>query len=263
MSLADALAPAIRLAERGVATAWTSTLRISAKLPAMARFPETLEIFAPGGRPLNPGGAYSRGDLLVQKDLGATLRTLARDGGAAFYRGEIAREIDRWARAAGGLISAADLAAYEPIVHEAAQRTSFGAWEVNGIPGPSGCFTAQETLNILDEVPREQLPGGPAGRHHLYALASGRAFADRRHWSRAQWPGEIPYGEILSREHAARHARDILDQRGDSAMPGPGTGAESTTHLMVVDRERVVVSLTATLADNFGSAAMVPGTGIL
>jgi gamma-glutamyltranspeptidase/glutathione hydrolase len=268
ISLVDALAPAIRLAERGVAATWTATLRISAKLAAMARFPDTLAIFAPGGRPLNPGGAFSRSDVLVQKDLGATLRTLARDGGAAFYSGELARRIDGWARAAGGLISAVDLESYEPIVHDALQQTTFDSWQVHGMPGPSGCFTAQETLNILDQLPGDLRRRELADRLDLYAQASGRAFGDRRHWSRAPWSDEIPYGELLSREHAARHADAIIDQAVEHVGPKPSSqprhpDAESTTHLIAVDRQRTVVSLTATLADNFGSGAMIPGTGIL
>jgi gamma-glutamyltranspeptidase/glutathione hydrolase len=269
ISFAEALGPAVRLAERGVQVAWTSTLRISARLRAMAQFPDTLAIFAPEGRPLNPGGAYSRADVLVQKDLGRTLRVLARDGAAAFCHGEIARQIDRSLREMGGLITAADLDSYEPSVFEAAQKTRFGAWEVFGIPGPSGCFTAQETLNILDALPGDRLLDGQAERLNLIAHASRISFGERSHWSRTQWSGAIPYRQILSREHARSHARTILDQRADPSVPTDERDqpaslvAESTTHVITIDRERNVVSLTVTLADNFGSAATVPNTGIV
>ena len=138
ISLAAALAPAIRLAERGVPTTWTSTLRISAKLPAMLQFPETLAVFAPRGRPLNPAGAYSRGDTLVQKDLARTLRTIATAGASAFYDGELARAIDDGMRRSGGLITAADLASYEPIVHDDGREV--GLRRVGGLrcPGADG-----------------------------------------------------------------------------------------------------------------------------
>ena len=107
-------------------------------------------------------------------------------------------------------------------------------------------------------------------RLDLFARASARAFADRRHWSTAPTDGEIPYATLLAAESAARQADAIDDERarGQAASrrgerQGSAPTADSTTHLIAVDRDRMVVTLTATLADNFGSAVVVPGTGIL
>jgi gamma-glutamyltranspeptidase/glutathione hydrolase len=96
------------------------------------------------------------------------------------------------------------------------------------MPGSNGGFTALETLAELD-ADLGALRGRPIDRLDAFATASARSFARRRAWS-----------------------------RGRTAAT-----AESTTHLVVIDRDRTVVSLTATLADNFGSGAMLPGTGIV
>ena len=111
LSPSDVLPPAIHMAETGVETPWTTTLRISASLRAFAAYPDSMATFAPNGVPLNPGGAYSKPDLLVQPALARTLRTLASEGLETFYRGSIGAQIDRGMRDNGGLVTAADLAA--------------------------------------------------------------------------------------------------------------------------------------------------------
>src|SRR5204863_2859456 len=104
---AGVLAPAIRLAEDGYEISplqhrqlrWCTALL--ATNPAASRF-------------LNRGRPYRAGERFVQAELASCLRRLAAHGAEDFYRGEIARAIDRDMRRHGGLLTAADLAAVRP-----------------------------------------------------------------------------------------------------------------------------------------------------
>ena len=232
LSPGDVLAPAIQMADTGVETPWTTTLRISASLRAFAAYPDSMATFAPKGVPLNPGGAHSKPDLLVQPALARTLRTLAGEGPETFYRGSIAAQIDRGMRDNGGLVTAEDLAAYQPQVHEAVAGIPFADSEVFAVPGSNGGFTALETLGALHAAPLARLQADRIERLATIATAARRSFARRRAWSRTR-----------TDDAAAR--------------------AQSTTHVVAVDRDRMAVSMTATLADNFGSGATLPGTGIV
>ena len=225
MSLADVLAPAIRLAERGVDVTWPNTLRIAARLRTMARYPETLAIFAPGGFPLTPGGAYARPDRLVQRDLGRTLRALARGGAAAFHEGEFAEALDRWApiermpacpaltwprtgrrsmtpprrrRSARGTCTGSRV---RRAVSPRSRRST--SWTGSG-PSANGTTTMQ--------------------RLDLIARASRASFADRRHWSTTPSDGDIPYAALIGAEHAARQAAEVERERA-RAQPAAPRGA--------------------------------------
>ena len=69
LSPSDVLAPAIEMADTGIETPWTTTLRISASLRAFAAYPDSMATFAPDGVPLNPGGAYSNPTFLFSRPL--------------------------------------------------------------------------------------------------------------------------------------------------------------------------------------------------
>ena len=57
---------------------------------------------------------YAAGDVFKQPDLARTLERIAQDGPAGFYAGETAALIEKEMRAEGGLITAQDLAGYQP-----------------------------------------------------------------------------------------------------------------------------------------------------
>ena len=62
---------------------------------------------------------YLEGETLRQPELAATLKRIAKNGAAEFYRGETARMLVLDMAALGGLITTEDLASYQPKVREA------------------------------------------------------------------------------------------------------------------------------------------------
>ncbi|MCC6175892.1 MAG: gamma-glutamyltransferase [Chloroflexi bacterium] len=282
ISWADALAPAIRFAEEGFEVPWNLALGISMAMPVLAPYPATAEIFLPGGVPPRPPDGNRAGDLLVQRDLARTLRTLAEEGPDAYYRGSIARTIGQEMARLDGLITADDLARYQPTITEGGISTDYRGYTVYGVPGACGCVTALQGLNMLECFDLAAAPPDALETVHLHAETYRRTFADRYRYLGDPKQSRVPWDGLLSKAYAAQRAAEIDLTRAanplsagdpwafDSArvpagVAGRASGAAdtSTTHVNAIDRDRNMVSLTQTLVNGFGSGAVVPGTGIL
>jgi gamma-glutamyltranspeptidase/glutathione hydrolase len=273
LPLARALEPAIRLAEEGYAigpyqAAWIERLRE----PIARRFPETARIQLPP-----PGVPARAGWRLVQRDLAATLRRVAREGPRAFTHGEIAEAIAKEVARAGGILEAADLAGYAPVVREPVRGSYRGA-EVIGFPPPSsGGVAIVEILNVLEGFDLAALGAGSSAAIHRTAEAMKLAFADRA--GRLDDPdfAPVPVAALTSKAYAAAlrerinpafyrrwpwtwHRREVaLRVEG----PAPVRDDAGTAHLSVVDADGNAVALTSTINGPYGSWLTVPGTGIL
>ena len=228
MDFADALAPAIRLAEQGMEVDWAATLKISSEARALSAQDHAAEVFLPGGFP--PVGEWA-GPLPTIRlgRLSQTLRRLADAGARDFYEGEIARDIVADAEVLGIPLTRRDLETYTP--HMAAiERGEYRGSEVDVVAGLTAGPSLERALDLLE---RHLEPGAAAPD-----AAAFRAYA--------------------------RALFDVYDHRLAYVGDVPDTGpASHTTHLAVADREGNLVALTLTLLSLFGSKVMLPRTGIL
>src|SRR5207302_813456 len=122
---------------------------------------------------------WQDGDMLIQKDLAATLRLIAEEGPDAFYTGAIADKIATEMKAGKGLISKADLAAYQakerPPIHG-----TYRGYDVYGPPPPSsGGICLVEMLNILEHFELRKQSRFSPETLHLMSEAMRRADYDR------------------------------------------------------------------------------------
>src|SRR5260370_15239829 len=85
MKLADVMAPAIRLAEDGFTVSAKLALELEEERPGLKNFQASKRIF------LNGGKMWKAGDTLKQAELAPTLKRIARNGAAEFYRRETAQ----------------------------------------------------------------------------------------------------------------------------------------------------------------------------
>ena len=277
LPLSRVLEPAIRLAAAGFPLGPYQAGMASymqTRLPA-ERFPETARIQFPtqGGR----AGRIEPGTLLVQKDLASTLAAIAKQGPAIFYTGEIARKMADEVARRGGIMSAADLAAYRPVKRSAVSGTYRGI-EIHSFPPPSsGGIVLLEMLNILEGFDLGARGAGSSPSLHVIAEAMKLAFADRAAYLGDSDFVEIPLERLLGKEYAeAQRAR--IDPGAFAAAPwswqcddvaleviGPGlpNNDSGTTHLSVTDKYGNAVAITATINTPYGSGITVPGTGIV
>jgi len=118
LPLAQVLEPAIEAAEAGVRVTWDLVLAIVGRLPEIEALPRASALLLRDGRPprLPEDGAPpdETDERIDTSRLAETLREIGRHGAAGFYRGWVADSIEREVTAAGGIVTADDLAAYQP-----------------------------------------------------------------------------------------------------------------------------------------------------
>lgn len=216
------------------------------------------------------GTPWKAGDKLVLKDLAKTLTAIADDGPDAFYTGWIADLIAKDMAANGGLITKADLAAYQA-KERAAIRGTFLGYDIISMPPPSsGGIALVEMLNMLEAAQIQKLPRLSPEAIHVTTEVRRRAFLDRARFLGDTDFVDVPIGNLISKPHAQQLASSINRQKASSSaelgkdivtMPAPEP--DETTHFSVVDRAGMAVSNTYTLEGGFGSHVVVNGAGFL
>ncbi len=284
LPLEQVLEPAIHYAENGFHLLPFGASTLATEMAVLTRFPETASIF------LNNGFPYGAGDKLVQRDLGQTLRLIAKDGPDAFYRGDVAAAIVDEMSQGGGLVTSADLADYEPTFMEPA-RVSYRGHDILGIPVANGGITELETLSILNSFDLASLGHNSVEYLHTFIEGTRHAFADRYHYLGDPQFVPVPMKGLLSQGYGASVANEIDGENAaledsdvhpwtayeanaihdpwqfDEApkpelafQPSGLTPPSSTSHISAVDKDRNMVSCTHTIASQ--SMVVPRGTGV-
>jgi gamma-glutamyltranspeptidase / glutathione hydrolase len=261
-TLAELVAPAVRLAREGIPVRDDLLDSLQRGQKRLARWPSTARIFLKAD-----GAAPALGDLLVQPELAEVVETIGREGPRAFYIGPVADKIVAAVREAGGVMTRTDLEDYAPVIR-APVSGSYRGYEVVSMPPPSsGGVHLIEMLNILEGYPSELIGSGSAAALHLEVEAMKLAYADRARHLGDSDSVDVPLSRLISKEHAAelrgeideKHATPSRKLRPDITVPSGG----NTTHFSVVDEAGNVVANTYTLNFNFGLGLVAEGTGIL
>jgi gamma-glutamyltranspeptidase/glutathione hydrolase len=271
ISAEQALEAAIRLAD-GYAVDETRANSLRFAQRYLGPWEASRKVF--GGREWRPG------DILRQPDLARTLRAMAgadRQARAAgrsrqagidavrdlFYRGEIARRIDAFSKAQGGLLRYEDLAAFriepeEPstVDYRGYQVYKAGFWS----QGPS----LLEALQILEGW--DVVGSGFNSANYLHQVVESLklAYADRDTYYGDPRFQKIPSNQLLEPAYAAKRRGQISAEASLDFRPGDlGLGwkhpslspvakvkiddalaAKDTTCVNVVDKDGVMFSAT-------------------
>jgi gamma-glutamyltranspeptidase/glutathione hydrolase len=222
---AELAAPAIRLAEEGLAADWFAGLLVAGAMADLARYPTTRRVWLPDGAPPLPdwGGEPRRVPL---PGLADTLRQLAEEGPRSLYRGGLASALLQDLAEVGARIAAADLEGYEARLAEPL-TVAYRDAELALMPGP---YAGGAMAGCLERL-------------------GARVFAGPR-------PGAEAYAAYAAALEAA-----YAERIGGAAPARPAPSC--TSHLSVVDRHGNLVALTQTLLSLFGSKVLLPRTGIL
>jgi gamma-glutamyltranspeptidase/glutathione hydrolase len=254
------MAPAIALARDGYVLTRGDTDVFDAGAAFFGNDPVAAMIF------LRPDGSHFQpGDRHVQSDLAATLALVAKDGPDAFYKGPIAKAVEAASRANGGILTAADFAAYT--VTEGPPLTcSYRGFVLASSPPPSsGGTTICEILNILEGYDMKAAGFHSARAVHLMVEAMRHAYLDRNTYLGDPAFVKNPLERLLSKDYAAAIRAKIDPEKATpSAELQPGTAPHEkaeTTHYSVVDKDGNAVSVTYTINGLFGANVIAPGTG--
>lgn len=211
---------------------------------------------------------WSKGEILIQTDLAASLDLIAKQGVDAFYKGPIADQIANEMEKNGGLITKADLAAYKAVERQPVSGTYRG-YEVYSMPAPSsGGIHIIQILNILESFDLKSMGQNSADAIHVMSEAMKFAYADRSEYLGDPDFVTVPVGALTSKEYAKSLAAKIdMNKARPSSEIRPGKLApyesDQTTHYSVVDSQGNAVAVTYTLNTNFGSGIVAGSSGIL
>jgi len=260
LPLATVMEPAIRLAERGFPLAYRAAQSLHAD--NLKVFPESRRLFQ------RDGNYYQPGETFRQPDLAATLRRIAHIGPQDFYHGEIAKKVAVFMAAHGGLVTAADLADYQPKWRTPLTGTYRGYQVITSPPPSSGGIALLEMLNMLEPTDYQKFGFLSAASLQYEAEAMRRAFADRSNFLGDSDFTPVPVAQLTDKTFArSRWASFKPGVASLSSEVGAGTppGSESmeTTHFSVVDEAGTAVAVTTTLNGAFGSGVTVDGLGFL
>ena len=205
------------------------------------------------------------GSLFKQPDLARTLAAIRDQGRDGFYKGWVARAIVAEMQRGGGIISAADLAGYQPKWREPLRITYRGYTIFSMPPSSSGGATLGLILNIMEgfgPLP----PFGSTALLHRESEAMRRAFTDRnRFLGDPDFETLTMLPSMLSKDYAAKARADINLAHATPTPPFDPSikDGPNTTHYSVVDARGDAVSTTTTLNNSYGSAVLVTGAGFL
>ncbi|MCV2369947.1 gamma-glutamyltransferase family protein [Roseateles oligotrophus] len=259
LPFADLMAPAIEIAERGYAVPVIvrSKWAMAAALSELTEQPGFAQAFLPRGR------APEVGELFKFPDAARTLRLIAQTKGEAFYRGEVAQAVQKFARETGGAMTAADFADYKPEWVETISQ-SYAGHELHEIPPNGQGLAALIALGILKHL---DLPGqagdGIDGvrAQHMQIEAMKLAFADVYRYVGDPRSMEVTVAEMLDPGYLAQRAKLVDMSRAQDFKAGnPVKGG--TIYLTTADESGMMVSFIQSNYMGFGSGLVVPGYGV-
>jgi gamma-glutamyltranspeptidase/glutathione hydrolase len=256
----EVVAPAVRLAEEG--------FRVDAQLAGSLNWVTSSHMPTPEmKRVMGKADDWKPGDLLVQKDLAATLRRIMEKGPEGFYKGQTAELIVKEMKAGGGLITKEDLAAYTAKLRKPIHGTYRG-YDVYAPPPPSSGGTCLvQMLNVLENFDLRKQGRYSAETLHLMGETMRRAYCDRARYLGDGDFVKIP-AHLTTKEYAKKLAASIdpaKATRSEALAPDVPMAREgdSTTHFSVIDPDGMAVANTYTLERSYGSRIVVRGAGFL
>jgi gamma-glutamyltranspeptidase/glutathione hydrolase len=294
MSIADVFAPAIEYAEKGYPIDPMLAQSIARGAKNLARYPTTAKIFLPNGEPIKAG------ELMKNPDYAATLRklvdaerqALAKKASRSdaikaafdrFYKGDIAQEFERFFKENGGLLTAADLAAYTPQWTEPL-RTAYRGYDVYSNPSTSrGGFEVLMQANLVERFNLASYGSGSPQATHAMIEAIKVAKADIYRYVADPKFTAVPAAGLLSKPYASSRST-LIDMAKAGRYPDPGApdgrpntsagqdgpafpehydAEQHTTSFSIVDKVGNAIGVTPTLGGLFGNNVVVGNTGLL
>jgi gamma-glutamyltranspeptidase/glutathione hydrolase len=273
LPFADLLAPAIAYAEDGFPVTEIVRDMWLACEERLRRDPEARAAYLVAGR------APALGSNFRCPRLAESLRSIAEGGAEAFYRGPIAAEIVRHARATGGFLEVDDFASHrgewvEPI------STDYRGYQVLQLPPNGQGIAVLLMLDLLEGFDLASLGWATPECLHLMIEAKKLAYTDLERWVCDPEHSPVPIAELLSPEHAAARRRRIDLERANAhvepallartpAGAGARAGARSvadrpgdTAYLTAIDGDGNAASFINSLYHGFGAKIVGGRTGI-
>jgi len=256
LPLKQSLAPAIRYALEGFAAGQHYTDMARFRLPVLKQYAASRQQF------LKDGQVPSAGTIIKQPDLAHTLNSIAEQGKAGFYQGEIAERLVQAVQQHGGIWTLDDLQRYEVKLRQPIKGHYQGYTITSATLPSSGGIVMVNALNQLSAF--DLADTDITQKRHLVIEAMRRAYRDRSRFlgdadfvAIPDYLTSVDYGKQLSDTIDPVHATPSSDV-ADKAIEG-----EDTTHFSILDSQGNRVAATLSVNYPFGSGFVAQGTGVL
>ncbi|KGE14092.1 gamma-glutamyltransferase [Sphingobacterium deserti] len=224
---------------------------------------------------LNKNGAeiirekpWTQGDVFVQNQLANTLKRIANNGSAGFYRGETADLIVAEMKRGNGIISHADLENYRAVWRQPIVG-SYKNYSIISMPPPSsGGIAVLALLQSVEKYPLKQWGFQADSTVRAMVEAERRIYADRATHLGDPDFYKVPAEYLTNKSRNQARMQKVSLQKATpsdqvKAAKFPGYESEETTHFSIVDNKGNAVSLTTTLNGSYGAGVWVDGAGFL
>lgn len=257
------LAPAVKLAKQGFEVSYFLDRGLRGQARRFEAFPESKRVY------LRDGKFYEAGEKLRLPELAKTLGRIQKKGAGEFYTGETAKILAEEMSKNGGLISLADLQAYQAVERKPLTGQYRGFDMLLPPPPSSGGVGLLQMMGMLEKLNYEKAAPGSAQGAHLIAEAMKRFYADRAEFLGDPDFVKVPVAAITAPQYIAARANSIDARKATPSselkhgVAAPAEESPETTHLSIVDEAGNAVSLTYTLNGGYGSGVTVPRLGFL
>ncbi|MEN1680690.1 MAG: gamma-glutamyltransferase [Planctomycetota bacterium] len=256
LPLERVLAPAIVHARDGFPVTEVIARQWAAGVAALRDQPGFADVFTVNGK------APAQGELFRNPALSKTLERIAEGGADAFYRGEIARTLDRFLAGIGGRLRYEDLAAHrsEWVEPFGVDYRGYRVWE---LPPNGQGIAALQILQSLSLFDLRSAGFGSPTHLHGFVEAKKLAFEDRAKFYADPDFFDAPIEELISERYAKRRAALIDPKRAAAAVEAgnPALRQGDTVYLTTADKDRNMVSLIQSNYRGFGAGPCPPGLG--
>tara|TARA_A200000113_G_scaffold103382_1_gene92804 strand:+ start:1988 stop:3682 length:1695 start_codon:yes stop_codon:yes gene_type:complete len=256
VKIENLIKPSIELAKKGFALSDFQAKNLNKYKKKFSKDKEAKKTFT-------RANGFSKGDILVQKNLASTLERIQRNGEEEFYSGDTAKKIANYFQINGGILSLIDLNQYKIRILKPVCG-NYRSYEICSMAPPSsGGIALVQILNILENIDLGKLDHN--SEEYLKILISSMDYAYR---DRAKFLGdpeffEVPQDLLTSKKYADEIYRQIKEKKYPSKVIVNIEEGEETTHFSIVDKWGNAVSNTYTLNTAYGSGIIPTGTGIL
>jgi len=254
------ITPAIQLAEQGFAITAAEASGLNDHQEDFKKYNSTVPVFVRNQR-------WKAGDILIQKDLGKTLRRIRDHGAKGFYEGKTARLIVEEMRRGGGLITNDDLKNYSAKEREPVVFGYKKDYTIITMPLPSsGGILLPQMMRMVEDRNLNQYGFESVESVHLMAEVERLAYADRAEYLGDADFFKVPVKTLISYPYVKERMKTFNKDsagRSDVIKAGLIHESEETTHFDTYDKEGNCVSITTTLNDGYGCRTVVSGAGFL
>ena len=256
MKFSAIAAPAIKLARDGFPLSPHMEKDVNYTTDVIAKDPGfRATFFKPDGSPLKAG------DLTYNKNLAALMEHLGDNPARVFYRGAVAQQIAAYMKDHGGLLTAADLAAYQPLWRDPI-HLPYRDYEIYAMPPPA---SGGVVLEILEMLASGNLAGlGVNSPPYLARLIEvmREGFVDREQYADPAFV-KVPLAQLLSSAHIAQDRERAFHHNAAPPVEGTGAHDHGTSNFCAVDKDGNVVDVTTTINTIFGAKMMIPALGLI